>query len=132
MLIFENDELMKYGKLLKGLLTQRSNANAQVAVAVVAGLAAGAVLSILFAPASGKETRGRIADGAKGIGNGIKDRYTSLKDRVVGMREIEEIEEFVPQEVPHFNHERPKKRKSDIKDLIHESHSGGEGEQSFS
>jgi len=117
---------MKYGKLIKGIFAQRSNNNAEVAIAIVAGLAAGAVISILFAPASGSDIRHGIADQAKGLGNGIKDKYTSLKDRVVGNREIEEA---VEPEVPHFVHTTAKKRKSDIKDLIHEAHTGEHTEQ---
>lgn len=130
LLSLKNDELMKYGKLIRKIFDQQSNNNnAQIAIAVVAGLAAGAVLSILFAPDSGANTRGKIVDGAKGLGNGIKDKYTSLKDRITGNQDMDYFEE--PSEIPHFTHERPKKRKSDIRDLVHESHVGGEGEQAF-
>jgi len=121
---------MKYGKLLKEIFVQRANNNAQVAIAVVAGLAAGAAISILFAPDSGSNIRKGIADGAKGLGTGIKDKYVSLKDRVVGNREIEESIE--QPEVPHFVHSTPKRRKSDIKDLIHDAHTDGYTEQPIS
>jgi len=48
---------MKYGKIIEKLLTHKSNNKAQIAVALVAGLAAGAVVSILFAPDNGAGTR---------------------------------------------------------------------------
>lgn len=120
---------MKYGKLIKKIFDRQSNNNAQIAIAVVAGLAAGAVLSILFAPDSGANTRGKIVDGVKDLGTGIKDRYTSLKDKITGNHEVDEVEET--HEVPHYTHERPKRRKSDIRELIQENHSGGEGEQAI-
>jgi gas vesicle protein len=121
---------MKYGKLIKGIFAQRSNNNAQVAIAIVAGLAAGAVISILFAPESGSDVRKGIADQAKGLGTGLKDKYNALKDRVVGGQEIDESIERP--EVPHFTHTPQKKRKSDIKDIIHDAHTDGHTEQPIS
>lgn len=107
---------MKYGKLMAKLFAQRSNTNAQVAVALIAGLAAGAVISILFAPASGEDSRRRIADGARNLGDGVRNSYGSL------MRKLkrEKHEELAAEtEVPHFvNAPASKKRKSDIKDLV--------------
>ncbi|RZK42237.1 MAG: YtxH domain-containing protein [Pedobacter sp.] len=112
---------MKYRKIFERLLSHRSEQNnAQVAVALVAGLAAGAVISILFAPNKGSETRGAIAGRARGLGDGIKDTYCSLKDRLLGH---ELHEELAPEnEVPHFKHTVAKKRKSDIKQLVDEAH----------
>ena len=71
---------MKYGKLISKL-TKRSNNNGYVAVALVAGLAAGAILSILFAPESGEDTRKLIRDKAKGIGDNAKDKFAALKNK---------------------------------------------------
>ena len=111
---------MKYGKLISNL-TNRSNNSGYVAVALVAGLAAGAILSILFAPESGEDTRKLIRDKAKGIGGNAKDKFAALKNKL-SRNEFEEHEEDVAPEVPHFVNKVPKKRKSDIKEIIHEAH----------
>jgi gas vesicle protein len=116
---------MKYNKLLAKIFARGSNNDAQVAIALVAGLAAGAVISILFAPTSGANVRKGIADRATGLGNGVRDTYGRLKDRVVGRQDIEE---GVAPEVPHFTHKPVRKRKSDIKDIIHEAHEQQNGE----
>ena len=74
---------MKYGKLISKL-TKRSNNNGYVAVALVAGLAAGALLSILFAPESGEDTRRVIRDKAKGLGDNARDKFNALKNKFNG------------------------------------------------
>ncbi|WEK17479.1 MAG: YtxH domain-containing protein [Candidatus Pedobacter colombiensis] len=51
-------------------------------VALLAGLAVGAVLGVLFAPESGKKTRGRISDKAMDAADGIKNGYQSIKDHI--------------------------------------------------
>ena len=111
---------MKYKNLLNNIFAQRSNTNGQIAVALIAGLAAGAVISILFAPDSGANVRKNIAGQAKGLGTGIKNKYASLRDRITGGSSIEES--IAQPEVPHFKHKVEKHRKSDIKDIIQESH----------
>jgi gas vesicle protein len=112
---------MKYNKLIARIFAQKTNNNnAQVAVALVAGLAAGAIISILFAPDKGSNIRRGIADQARGLGDGIKTKYSAIKNRALGINDIEESIE--QPEVPHFVKAVPKKRKSDIKDLIHEQH----------
>jgi gas vesicle protein len=111
---------MKYNRLIARIFAQKSNNNAQVAVALVAGLAAGAIISILFAPDKGSNIRRGIADQAKGLGTGIKDKYSNLRNRALGVKELEESIE--QPEVPHFAHTTPKKRKSAIKDIVHEAH----------
>lgn len=114
---------MKYSKLFSKYLTKRNN-NAQVVVAVVAGLAAGAILSILFAPESGSGTRAAIGDKAKGIGGGLKNSFASLKDRLMGAEVVETAKPT--SEVPHFTHTPTKRRKSDIKNLVSEAHHQGD------
>lgn len=110
---------MKYEKLISKL-TRRSDNSGYVAVALVAGLAAGAVLSLLFAPNKGADTRKMIGDKANDLGQSAKDKYLAFKDRITG--NISEIEEKIEAEVPHFVKATPKKRKSDIGDIIHEAH----------
>jgi gas vesicle protein len=116
---------MKYNRLIQNFLSQRSSSNSgQVAVALVAGLAAGAIISILFAPSKGSTTRHNIADRAKSLSNGVKDGYLAYRDRLFG--NDAPVEEEATPEVPHFTHTVTKKRKSDIKQLITEAHQDGE------
>lgn len=113
---------MKYKKLIANIFAQRDNNNAQVAVALVAGLAVGAALAILFAPESGSDVREGISDRTKGLRENFKDGYASLRGKLFG--ETEEEEEQAAPEVPHYNHTAPKRPKSDIRELIHEAHTG--------
>ena len=66
------------------------NDNTKVVVALLAGVAAGAALGILFAPEKGSETRDRLNDALKNLSDAIKDRaaeeienLTAFKDKVV-------------------------------------------------
>lgn len=110
---------MKYRKLVENLLPRSSN-NSQVAIALVAGMAAGAVLSILFAPDKGSSTRRNIANKAGSLSDGIKNSYTSMKNRMMGNHRSEN--EAIAPEVPHFTHAVTKRRKSDINSLVSEAH----------
>lgn len=108
---------MKYKKLMAKYFAYKSNDTTNVAVAVVAGLAVGAIISILFAPKRGADTRENIANKTKDLGNGIRDSYSSLKDRLMGA-----VEEVTEVEVPNLVQKTTKKRKSDVKDIIHNAH----------
>jgi gas vesicle protein len=64
--------------------------SSKVVVALLAGLAAGAALGILFAPEKGTETRDKLSESLKNLGDTIKetaaaeiDNLVNLKDRVV-------------------------------------------------
>ncbi|HWD88649.1 MAG TPA: YtxH domain-containing protein [Mucilaginibacter sp.] len=66
------------------------NDNTKVMVALLAGLAAGAALGILFAPDKGTETRDKLTDSLKKLGDSIRetaateiDNLRGLKDKVV-------------------------------------------------
>lgn len=53
-------------------------------IALVTGIAVGAVISALFAPKSGKETRRNVAGALKGIvGASLAERATEVKDHFV-------------------------------------------------
>jgi hypothetical protein len=62
----------------------------KVALALLAGLAAGAALGILFAPEKGTETRDKLTESLNNLSDTIKDtaaseldKLTSLKSKVV-------------------------------------------------
>ncbi|HCN83132.1 MAG TPA: hypothetical protein DIT07_05845 [Sphingobacteriaceae bacterium] len=66
------------------------NDNSKVIAALLAGIAVGAALGILFAPEKGSETRDKLNDALKNLGDAIKDRaaeeidnLTEFKDKVV-------------------------------------------------
>ena len=66
------------------------NDNSKVLVALLAGIAAGAAIGILFAPESGVETRDKLGDSLKNLSDSIKDRasdefgnLSEFKDKVV-------------------------------------------------
>ena len=49
------------------------NDNSKVVVALLAGLAAGAALGLLFAPEKGSETRDKLGQSLKDFGDSIKE-----------------------------------------------------------
>ncbi len=66
------------------------NDNSKILAAMLAGLAAGAAIGILFAPEKGSETRDKLNDSLKNLGDSIKDRaadeignLSEFKDKVV-------------------------------------------------
>lgn len=66
------------------------NDNSKILAAMLAGLAAGAAIGILFAPERGSETRDKLNDSLKNLGDSIKDRaadeignLSEFKDKVV-------------------------------------------------
>lgn len=65
--------------------------NAKVVAALLAGLAAGAALGILFAPEKGSETREKVNESLKDLSDAIKERTSeqmnnigALADQLVG------------------------------------------------
>ena len=63
---------------LSGSSSDKSGAIA----ALLAGLAVGAVLGVLFAPDSGKNTREKISDKALDLADNAKDSLHSLQDKL--------------------------------------------------
>lgn len=86
------------------------NDNSKVLIGLLTGLAAGAALGLLFAPEKGSETRDRLNQSLKDLGESIKDRaadeinnLASLKDKVVGSvtGKLHEAEEEFADDTEH-------------------------------
>jgi gas vesicle protein len=63
------------------------NDNTKVVVALLAGLAAGAALGILFAPEKGSETRDKLTESLKNLGDSIRDTAAAEIDNLVGLKD---------------------------------------------
>jgi gas vesicle protein len=61
--------------------------NSKVVVALLAGLAAGAALGILFAPEKGTETRDKLTESLKKLGDSIRETAASEIDNLVGLKD---------------------------------------------
>ena len=53
------------------------NDHTKVLAALLAGLAAGVVIGVLFAQDKGAETRDKLTESLKNLGDTIKDRFAS-------------------------------------------------------
>jgi gas vesicle protein len=63
------------------------NDNTKVVVALLAGLAAGAALGILFAPDKGTETRDKLTESLGNLGESIKETAAAEIDKLVGLKD---------------------------------------------
>jgi len=86
------------------------NDNSKVLVGLLTGLAAGAALGLLFAPEKGSETRDRLNQSLKDLGDALKERATDeinhlagLKDKVVSSvkNKLNEVEEEFVDDTEH-------------------------------
>lgn len=59
----------------------------KVVLGALAGVAAGAILGVLFAPEKGTETRKKIADKGKDAAGDLKTKYNDLIDRLTSKLE---------------------------------------------
>lgn len=84
------------------------NDNSKVVIALLAGLAAGAALGLLFAPEKGSDTRDKLSQSLKDFGDSIRDKaaeeidnLTSLKDKVVDSikSKLSDVEDEYSQDV---------------------------------
>lgn len=57
------------------------NNNSKIVIAALGGAIIGAGIALLFAPASGKETRENIADSIEDAKDKVKDSLASLKSK---------------------------------------------------
>lgn len=63
------------------------NDNSKVLLGLLAGLAAGAALGLLFAPEKGSETRDKLSQSLKDLGDSIKDRAADEIDNLNGLKD---------------------------------------------
>ncbi|RQO67856.1 MULTISPECIES: YtxH domain-containing protein [unclassified Pedobacter] len=86
------------------------NDNSKVLIGLLAGLAAGAALGLLFAPEKGSETRDKLSQSLKDLGDAIKDKaadeinnLANLKDKVVTSvkSKLHQAEEEFADDVEH-------------------------------
>ena len=63
------------------------NDNTKVVVALLAGLAAGAALGILFAPEKGTETCDKLTESLKKLGDSIRETAANEIDNLVGLKD---------------------------------------------
>lgn len=56
----------------------------KIAIGVLAGVAVGAVLGILFAPDKGSETRKKLTRRGSDLVDELKDKYEMAKEEVTG------------------------------------------------
>lgn len=63
------------------------NENGKIVTALLAGVAVGAVLGLLFAPEKGSETRDKINDSLADLGEAIKERAEEQLDQINELKE---------------------------------------------
>lgn len=82
----------------------------KVVIALLVGLAAGAALGVLFAPDAGSETRDKLSESLKDLGDSIKKTATNeinnlsgLKDKVLNnlKNKAKGVEEEYQDDVEH-------------------------------
>lgn len=72
------------------------NTLAKIAIAAGAGIVAGGVLGVLFAPDKGENTRKKIADNGKKLTDTVKEKMSNLKVNIRSKADAvkEGMEEF--------------------------------------
>lgn len=84
----------------------------KILLGVLAGLAAGAVFGILFAPDKGSVTRKKIATKSNDIKDGLKDKFNEFVDEM--SEKYENVKEGVSDFSDHMKH-KPDNVEKDMK-----------------
>ncbi len=74
------------------------HADSRMVLGILAGVAAGAIAGILFAPDKGAETRKKISKATSDMGGDLKNKFKNLKGKVKdsyanARDEMEDVEE---------------------------------------
>lgn len=77
------------------------NNSSKIIVATAAGLAAGAILGILFAPDKGSVTRREISDQLKKVADNVEASYNKTKEKLNDLKE--KVEEVISEKVEEFS-----------------------------
>lgn len=119
---------MKYKKLITRTFGQKSDNSKLLGFGLLAGLAAGAVLAVLFTPKSGRDLRKTISEDLMKFGKDRNSIYALLISKIKrnsnansGIEKKAETKER-EHSTQHANHGVSKKPKSDIKGLVQELH----------
>lgn len=60
--------------------------NTKTLIALFAGIAAGIAIGVLFAPEKGTDTRDKLADSLKDLGNGLKEKAAEEMDSLTDFK----------------------------------------------
>ena len=87
----------------------------KVLLGILAGIAAGALLGVLFAPEKGSDTRKKLSKKAEDYADGLKENFSEFLDSISGKFENakEEVSDFAEQRKP--NHQGAKKDVKTVK-----------------
>ncbi|MBL7701940.1 MAG: YtxH domain-containing protein [Ferruginibacter sp.] len=77
------------------------NTSGKILAAVAAGIAAGAVLGILFAPDKGSETRRKLNEKGKHFADNLKDNLQKGKEKMNAFKE--DIEKRMKENIEEFS-----------------------------
>lgn len=92
---------MKLKKLISDTVSRKTDTDsAMPIVALLAGLAVGTVIGMLFAPERGADIRGKISDKAGDLAESVKDKVQSVKDKLRAETDrVSEVKERVVEDV---------------------------------
>jgi len=114
---------MNYRKKISKLLCKSSDNSAAVGIALVGGLVLGATLAVLFAPKKGRELREDISGAGNQFKGTLSELMEALKSKFGGQEISGEDDLETDQDNPVHSGLKPK---SDIGELIRESHKTGQ------